>query len=259
MPGVFKKLETIPHPGHTSASHLQGYPKGYKDHPARNHPKAVSWLIWKYSKEGDRVWDPMAGAGTMLVEAVKLGRFASGWDVNPKCREFIQALTPDGQALEREPSPGSVDLIITSPAFFDTNHTEGATEKQAENTKKMRSRAGCAYEASKIEGHLGQLRRMEDSVFWWVLGNIYSRCVPLLKEGGHLVLILRDRVMNGEVYKFMQRNRALVEFMGPTLLGGHPRVIPKSARWQQREKLKPGQPHVGVEWNLVFRAPKVSV
>src|SRR5881394_161623 len=49
-------------------------------HPARMAPDLAAALINDYTQPGDLVFDPLAGSGTTLVEAVHLGRNALGID-----------------------------------------------------------------------------------------------------------------------------------------------------------------------------------
>lgn len=51
--------------------------------PAKFHPPAVRCLIERYSKRGDSLLDPFCGSGTMLVEALLMGRHAVGVDFDP--------------------------------------------------------------------------------------------------------------------------------------------------------------------------------
>ena len=52
-------------------------------YPAKFHPPVVRTLIKQYSKQGDVVADPFCGSGTLMVEALTLGRHAIGSDVDP--------------------------------------------------------------------------------------------------------------------------------------------------------------------------------
>ncbi len=51
--------------------------------PAKFHPPAVRCLIDRYSSRGDVILDPFCGSGTLLVEALLMGRPAVGIDVDP--------------------------------------------------------------------------------------------------------------------------------------------------------------------------------
>ena len=63
--------------------------------PAKFPPQLPAFLIERLSDPGDVVLDPMAGSGTTLVEAVRLGRRAIGCDIDPLARMIATAkLTP---------------------------------------------------------------------------------------------------------------------------------------------------------------------
>ncbi len=63
--------------------------------PAKFPPKLPEFFIGRLSDPGDVVLDPMAGSGTTLVEAVRLGRRAIGCDIDPLARIIATAkLTP---------------------------------------------------------------------------------------------------------------------------------------------------------------------
>ena len=63
--------------------------------PAKFPPQLPNFLIERLSRPGDVVLDPMAGSGTTLVEAGRLGRRAIGCDIDPLARMIAAAkLTP---------------------------------------------------------------------------------------------------------------------------------------------------------------------
>ncbi len=63
--------------------------------PAKFPPQLPNFLIERLSRPGDVVLDPMAGSGTTLVEAGRLGRRAVGCDIDPLARMIAAAkLTP---------------------------------------------------------------------------------------------------------------------------------------------------------------------
>ena len=51
--------------------------------PAKFHPPVVRLLLNRYTKLGDLILDPFCGSGTLLVEALTLGRHAVGVDIDP--------------------------------------------------------------------------------------------------------------------------------------------------------------------------------
>ena len=56
---------------------------GLHPYPARMIPQIARRLIQRYSSEGDLVWDPFCGSGSVLVESMLLNRKSIGTDLNP--------------------------------------------------------------------------------------------------------------------------------------------------------------------------------
>ena len=52
-------------------------------YPAKFHPPVARKLIQQFTKPEELVLDPFCGSGTLLVEAVSLGRRIIGVDVDP--------------------------------------------------------------------------------------------------------------------------------------------------------------------------------
>ena len=70
-------------------------PHAWHPFPAKFPPQLPRFLIERLSDPGDVVLDPMAGSGTTLVEAARLGRRAIGCDIDPLARMIAAAkLTP---------------------------------------------------------------------------------------------------------------------------------------------------------------------
>lgn len=75
---------------------------GWHPFPAKFPPALPRRVIEVLSRPGDTVLDPMAGSGTTLVEAQRLGRRAIGCDIDPLARRIaaakLDAPDPDGTA-----------------------------------------------------------------------------------------------------------------------------------------------------------------
>jgi len=54
-----------------------------KEHPTQKPLELMLWIIRKYTKEGDTIFDPFMGSGTTGVAAVQLGRNFIGCEINP--------------------------------------------------------------------------------------------------------------------------------------------------------------------------------
>lgn len=63
-------------------SRVQGATHRFYRYPARFSPLFVQAAISQFTRPGDLVFDPFVGGGTSVVEAMRLGRDAVGFDIN---------------------------------------------------------------------------------------------------------------------------------------------------------------------------------
>lgn len=88
----FKDWETVFVFGSKFPKQLHDYFKitpEHKDSIARTHPcpkpvRFSKWLIDKFSKEGDLIFDPFSGSGTTGVAAIQTGRQFLGFEIDPR-------------------------------------------------------------------------------------------------------------------------------------------------------------------------------
>lgn len=78
-----KKLKNIPAKAHPAHYMMHKY-WGRKSH------NVISEYIKNYSKEGEIVLDPFMGSGVVIIESLKLNRFAYGIDLNPLSKFITQ-------------------------------------------------------------------------------------------------------------------------------------------------------------------------
>lgn len=61
---------------------VDGLTHNFYSYPARFSPELVKEIIKNFSSPGDWIFDPFMGGGTSIVEALALGRYAIGVDIN---------------------------------------------------------------------------------------------------------------------------------------------------------------------------------
>jgi DNA modification methylase len=123
-----------------------------------------------YTEVGERVLDPMVGAGTTLIEAKLLGRDALGLDINPQA----VALTKEALRFKHRPeseqevrvgdardlsgiADGSFDLVMTHPPYMNIiRYSEGKIEGDLSNIGSMRK---FCDEMERIAGELLRVLR----------------------------------------------------------------------------------------------------
>lgn len=173
-------------------------------------PAVAAHAVRSYTEPGDMVLDPDCGAGTVLVEAVRAGRHAVGmtggrwWPLaraNLNAAKLAGALT-DGMVLQRPGSPseqrrsgqawsgeprgdltaetasglaGRVDLLLTGVRL------DGAPDR-------TRSRRGVVGSPGGLDSdpRTDRVRVAADR-----LAAMLVRCRPLLRPGGHVVLLVQ--------------------------------------------------------------------
>lgn len=178
-------------------------------HPAMFPIQLASRLIEIFSRKGDLVLDPFLGSGTTAIVAYILGRRGVGIELSSKyadlakervrniqlnlvtrSKELIDPKIFNGDVFEIEKllSPNSVDLIITSPPYWDI-----LTERRSADRKKIKK-----YSDSKDD--LGNIHNYEE--FIETLGKAFSEIYKLLKGGKYCVVIVMDIRKKSSFYPF---------------------------------------------------------
>ncbi|MBN1806614.1 MAG: methyltransferase domain-containing protein [Sedimentisphaerales bacterium] len=156
------------------ATHNPGYRGNFAPQIARN-------VIEMYTEAGERVLDPMAGAGTSLIEARLLGRDALGLDINPEAvrlsKEALRfkhrpeskqdvriADARDLSGIEDE----SFDLVVTHPPYMNI----------------------IRYSDGKIEGDLSNIGSMPR--FCDVMEEIAGELLRVLRQGRYCAILIGD-------------------------------------------------------------------
>ncbi|NJP30752.1 TRM11 family SAM-dependent methyltransferase [Micromonospora thermarum] len=144
------------------------YVPGTSSHPAKMLPHLAARAISSYSDPGELVFDPMCGAGTTLVEAMHLGRYGIGVDIEPRFSALAQAnielassqkaagaaTVHTGDArylLDLVPASaiGRVGLVLTSPPYGRGTHglvrTTSAGVRKRDHHYGDRERGNLAY------------------------------------------------------------------------------------------------------------------
>lgn len=120
-----------------------------EEHPARFVSELPERYIKLFSHRGETVLDPFCGSGTTNIVAKKLQRNSIGIDVNPYstkitekrlslCKNDYQStkhqiVTGDMRKILRYIPENSIDLIVTSPPYFDVVDYKHAHPNQLGN------------------------------------------------------------------------------------------------------------------------------
>ncbi|MBI2103307.1 hypothetical protein HYT55_05675 [Candidatus Woesearchaeota archaeon] len=189
-------------------------------HPAKYPEKMIEEFVRFFTKEGGIVFDPFLGTGSTLVACHNSNRNGIGIELQEKyakiARERLQKLESQlkldeqgsklkakqvilrGNSAElekywKEYNLPLVDLVITSPPYGPMLNKKGLVAKEREEE-------GLDLKYSDDANDLGNAAGYDD--FLEKLMRIFVQMKPLIKEEGHLVVILQNYMDKGE-YKML--------------------------------------------------------
>lgn len=175
-------------------------------HPAKMLPAVAAHAIRAYTRPGELVFDPMAGSGTTLVEAIDAGRRAVGVEYEPHWVSVAQANLDlarergrkhDGEivhgdarqlpSLLPEQYRGQVALVITSPPYGPSTHGQvvtASTDSHDGKVHKYHHRYGSALDRGNL-ANVGHHRLLAGFT------RILTGCAAVLRPGGHVAITVR--------------------------------------------------------------------
>jgi modification methylase len=219
-------------------------------HPGKMLPELARRAIRAYSEPGDLVLDPLCGIGTTLVESAHLGRDALGVELERQwaalasanvaharahgapgragviegdARDLTRLLTVAGRRFIRSRlrrpdiyAPGRgldtllyghVALILTSPPY--------GCEVGRPNKAAWRTGANlCLEETRNYSRDRSNLGRARGERYTEAMREIYDAAAALLKPGGFLVAVTRDRRAGGALHDLASETIALCQAAG---------------------------------------------
>ncbi len=181
-------------------------------HPGKMLPAIARHAIEAYTNPGQIVFDPMAGIGTSLVEAVHLGRDAVGTEYEPQWVHLTDAnlrhaaehgATGTGAVWHADARhlpdellahyAGKVSLLLTSPPYGPSNHGQITTHGRLGHTGQVAKRD---YAYSRDRRNLAHRPTAE------LLGGfeqILRAALPLLAPGATVAVTARPWRRGGEL------------------------------------------------------------
>ncbi len=190
--------------------------KNEKLHPAKYPENMIENFINFFTKPGQLVFDPFLGTGSTLVACHNSKRRGVGIELQNKyasiARERIsilqsqmqlgsfgseskeQQLVIEGNSLNiaktwEQLSLPEIDFVVTSPPYGPMLQKKGLASKKREN-------AGLDTQYSEDEADLGNAESYAD--FLQKLMQIFINLKPLLKDGGHLAVVLQNYMHKGD-------------------------------------------------------------
>ena len=176
-----------------------------RDAHVRAADSLVEYCIKEYSKEGQVVFDPFAGYGTMLLIAEELGRSSYGIEYSKEKASYVQSLLEhpermihgDSRKLNEYDLP-RIDLCLTSPPYTNASDTENPFVDYRQK--------GFDYPSYLQE-----------------MGNIFSQVAQKMNPSGRLVIEASNLKKDGEVttlaWDIAREVSKTFHFDGETVIG----------------------------------------
>lgn len=194
-------------------------PRRRKDvlrHPAKFPETLAQEFIEFFTQRGGVVLDPMAGTGSALVAALRLGRHSYGVELNPAYAEIARQVVAEERASLGEPAAGlraeviqgdaaqiatlasrlslpPVDYVITSPPYWNMLRAAGA-----ETQKRRRQAPEMDVFYSDDPADLGNIEDYQ--AFLERLVEIYRGLKPFLRARAYLTIIVKNVKKGGKIY-----------------------------------------------------------
>ncbi|WP_313887025.1 TRM11 family SAM-dependent methyltransferase [Salinispora arenicola] len=248
-------------------------------HPGKMLPTIPRYAIRTYTNPGDLVLDPMAGIGTTVIEAMRLGRHGVGVEYEAEwvakaadnIRHTVRAGAPGRGEIYHGDSTtlpgllpaslhGQVSLVITSPPYGPSTHGHVRTPgpRRGKVRKLHHKYGGEDNLAYRSHGQLAD-----------GFTAILAGCLRLLRPGGHVIVTARPYRRHGELIDIpgmvvaagINAGLELVEECIALICGVRDGVIiPRASFFQQkniRDAIASGDPQWLVQHEdvVVLRAP----
>jgi len=195
--------------------HKQSYgvtPKGNNKYPGVTPAFIIYNLVWRYTKPGDLVLDPMAGSGTTIDVCKEEKRRVIAFDIVPTREDIIQA---DARKLPIEDS--IVDLVFIDSPYGDNirynehpdniGHIPATDEKFYDELEKVM--VEC-YRVMKEGAVMGWLigDQWAKKVFVPVGFKIYERLIKYFEPIDIICVVRRNQTSNTPFWhsKALQHN-----------------------------------------------------
>jgi DNA modification methylase len=202
-------------------------------HPATFVESDIERVIELFTKSGQLVLDPFLGSGSTLIACAATGRRGIGIELVPQWVEIarrrlaradiptakdsetsaddqFRIIEGDSATVLRDFDPGAVDLIVTSPPYWNILAKEGGSKTTIE-------RADLPTRYSERSDDLGNMPEYED--FLTSLGDVWEQCCRVLRPGGYMVVVVSDFRHRSRYYLYHADIARSIEQTGMVLKG----------------------------------------
>ncbi len=186
-------------------------------HPAMFPHALALRLIESFTNRDARlILDPFVGIGSTLIAAKALGKDAVGIEISPEfariAEDRVHQMIPfegqtdvkihidDSRKLDKYVSPNSVDMVITSPPYWDI-----LLEKRTADYKARR-------DYGETESDLGKIRDYDEFLF--SLRKIFEQIYVAMKPKSYCCVVVMDLRKKSQFYAYHRDVSLFMEDIG---------------------------------------------
>jgi DNA modification methylase len=256
------------------------YLRHASEHPAKMNVSLIEFLVKRYTKAGDVIFDPMAGSGSVGVVAATLDRNAVQIELVPKfyrwmeqAREnfvndpaikekgWISNFRSDARKALKYVGQEEIDCILFSPPYGDQNHSSNSRSRLGQLARskstgvgKQAARGKYKFSYSRSRKNIGNLR-MER--YFEAMSIVCSQCHKALREGGLTIVVVRPLYRNKNIFDLPHYTWLLLKEAGFEFVNIYKLKLARLSLWTNLyEKKYPGVPKIRHDYVIVVRKPR---
>lgn len=149
--------------------------------------------------EGRLVLDPFCGLGSTVLAAHEMDRTGLGLDINPEyveratarlgpCQHGCRVICASANTLLEHVAPGTVDMVITSPPYWDV-----LTRRRSADRKAIRNYGDNTEDLGRITDY---------QAFIAALADVFGLLHRALRPGAYCVVVVMDLRKGNLFYPF---------------------------------------------------------
>jgi len=255
------------------------YLKHARGHPAKINLQLVVFLIKRYTRQGDKILDPLAGTGSVGVAAAVLGRNAVQIELVPrfhrwmeeanknvesdsaiKDKGLIRNFCGDARKASKYVGQEEVNAIFTSPPYGNQNHFSNSRSRLGQLARskttgvgKQAARGKYRFSYSRSKKNIGNLGMEEYSE---AMFDVYTECFKVLKAGGLAIVVVRPLYRNKSVFDLPYHTWLLLKEAGFKFVNIYRLKLAKLSLWTNMyERKYPRVPKIRHDYIIVVSKP----
>jgi DNA modification methylase len=212
---------TLTNQYYSGAGRRKYYHPDKHKHIAEGQYQGYRYAIQQWSTTGDWVFDPTVGTGTAIVEAVNNGRNGIGIELefphiaekNIKYQYEGKLIKPSGEYIlvhgdarntksvleENGFGEESIGLVMNGTPYPKlSSYSSDSPQRNLMYDKDGNlTRESAAERNYKVEENFGLYKGNE---FSELISNMYLDCIPFMKKGAKMVILIKDMTKNKKSY-----------------------------------------------------------